>query len=177
MSADLQPPRKSVELEDPGAHELDSSDSEHFTDASEGQKGPARPGDVSPVPITRVERVDDRPSYGEVPGTAAYSMRAQDAVPDEIEFVPEGLRSRSASRVTLGDRPTTPGGTVVPKIVAVKVDPAEPAYGDVPGTAAYEMRKADAVPDEIVRSPDSARPTQNPFADPNPGSLSPTKSQ
>jgi hypothetical protein len=123
---------------------------------------PSRSGDHSPVPITRVERVDDQPRYGEVPGTSAYKMREQDAVPDEIEVVPEGMRSRSASRVWPEDRPLTPGGTMIPKIVAEKIEPEKPAYGDVPGTAAYDLRKADAVPDEIVRSPIS--PARSPFA-------------
>lgn len=139
-----------------------SSDSEHFTDASEGGK-PPRSGDASPIPITRVERVDDEPAYGEVPGTTAYSLRTQDAVPDEIEVVPEGQRSRSASRVSLADtdRPKSPA---VPKIVAEKLEPEKPSYGDVPGTAAYEMRKADAKPDEIVKSPASAHAPPNPFS-------------
>lgn len=107
--------------------------------------------------------MDDIPSYGEVPGTSAYKLREQDAVPDEIEVVPEGARSRSASRLNPEDRPLTPGGSVVPKIVAEKVEPEKPAYGDVPGTAAYEMRKADAVPDEVVKSPASATAPANPF--------------
>ncbi|KAF2427283.1 hypothetical protein EJ08DRAFT_721364 [Tothia fuscella] len=165
MSGELAPPRKSVELEDPGAHELDSSD-DNFTDASEGQKAPSRSGDHSPIPLTRVERVDDEPSYGEVPGTSAYKLREQDAVPDEIEVVPDGARSRSASRVNphdLEDRPITPT-TDVPKIVAEKVEPEKPAYGDVPGTAAYELRKADARPDEVIRSPAAGEAPPNPWS-------------
>jgi hypothetical protein len=41
----------------------------------------------------------------------------------------------------------------VPKMVVEKIDPTEPAHGDVPGTAAYEMRKADAEPDVILKAP------------------------
>lgn len=44
------------------------------------------PGD-RPIPITKVERVDRRPSYGEVPGTLAYEFRKQDAIPDIIEDI------------------------------------------------------------------------------------------
>jgi hypothetical protein len=44
---------------------VESSD-EHFSDASEGQ--PKRSNATSPIPITRVERVDDEPAHGEVPG-------------------------------------------------------------------------------------------------------------
>lgn len=97
--------------------------------------------------------MDDQPSYGEVPGTDAYSKRAQDAVPDEVEVVPEGSRSRSASRVSLSDRPYTPGGTQIPKTVVEKVDPDAPSYGDVPGTEAFELRAADAVPDVVLKAP------------------------
>lgn len=110
--------------------------------------------------MTRVERVDDDPAYGEVPGTSAYKLRAADAVPDEIEVVPDGTRSRSTSRVS---RPATPGGASIPRIVAEKLDPNEQGYGDVPGTAAYELRKADATPDEIIKSPDAASAPANPF--------------
>ncbi|KAE9970688.1 hypothetical protein EG328_006113 [Venturia inaequalis] len=169
MSEELKlhvpPPTTHHAKEDTGAHELEgsSSDSEHFTDASEGGK-PSRSGDASPIPITRVERVDDEPAYGEVPGTTAYSLRTQDAVPDEIEVVPEGQRSRSASRVSLAE-PDRPKSPAVPKIVAEKLEPETPSYGDVPGTAAYEMRKADAKPDEIVKSPASAHAPPNPFSD------------
>ncbi|KAF2139910.1 uncharacterized protein K452DRAFT_335843 [Aplosporella prunicola CBS 121167] len=90
--AELEPPRKSVELQDPGAHELDSSEGEdHFSDASEGDKAEAdRNSTTSPIPTTRVEKVDDEPSHGDVPGTAAYEMRQADAVPDMILKAPEG---------------------------------------------------------------------------------------
>ena len=108
---------------------------------------------MSPIPITRVERVDDEPSYGEVPGTEAYKKRIQDAVPDEVEVVPEGTRSRSTSRVSSQERPLTPGGSPIPKTVIEKVNPDEPAHGDVPGTHAYKVRAADAAPDVIVQAP------------------------
>ncbi|KAF4542381.1 uncharacterized protein LTHEOB_7573 [Lasiodiplodia theobromae] len=156
--SELEPPRKSVELQDAGAHELESSEGEdHFSDASEGHKSTAdRSSAASPVPLTRVEKIDDQPSYGEVPGTPAYKMRMQDAVPDEVEIVPEGGRSRSTSRLSASDRPTTPlspGGTPIPKTVVEKVDD-EPSYGEVPGTVAYESHQADAVPDLILKAPE-----------------------
>src|SRR6266480_3702726 len=134
MVDELEPPRKSVELEDSGAHPPgkgsqllfrdpantkapdipdingSSDESEQFTDASEGHPGALpNPGDASPVPKTRVERVDDQPAHGEVPGTAAYKLRAKDAVPDEVEVIPDGQRSRASSRVRPEDRPSTPG--------------------------------------------------------------------
>lgn len=88
-----------------------------------------------------------------MPGTSAYQMRVQDAVPDEVEIVPEGGRSRSTSMLSASDRPSTPlspGGTPIPKTVVEKVDD-EPSHGDVPGTEAYEQRQADAVPDIVLK--------------------------
>lgn len=141
------PPRKSID--DPGAHDLESSDSDdHFSDAQSAPSGIA-----SPIPHTRVEKVDDEPSYGEDPDTKAYHMREQDAVPDEIEVVPEGRKSRSSSSVGL----STPGGQPIPMTVVEKIDPEVPAYGDVPGTEAHEKRLADAVPDLVVRSGSRSR--------------------
>lgn len=117
---------------------------------------PDRNGGSSPVPTTRVERVDGEPSHGEVPGTSAYDKRKSDAVPDEIEVVPDGQRSRAVSRADIGT-PLTPGGTPIPKMIVEKVDPDSPSHGDVPGTDAHEKRKADAVPDLIVQAPKNAR--------------------
>ncbi|KAF1973658.1 hypothetical protein BU23DRAFT_532853 [Bimuria novae-zelandiae CBS 107.79] len=156
MTDELAPPRKSVELQDSGTKDLaaESSSDEHFSDASEGRPEPlGRSNATSPIPVTRVERVDDEPSYGEVPGTDAYAKRAQDAVPDEVEVVPEGQRSRSTSRVSASDRPFTPGGTQIPKTVVEKIDPDVPSYGDVPGTLAHELRAADAEPDVVLKAP------------------------
>lgn len=130
----------------------EASSDEHFSDASEGQA--SRNEATSPIPITRVERVDDAPAHGEVPGTDAYKKRTQDAVPDEVEIVPDGSRSRSASRVSINDRPLTPGGTAVPKTIVEKIDPDQPSYGDVPGTHAHQLRLADAEPDVIVKAPE-----------------------
>ncbi|PNS21585.1 Peptidyl-prolyl cis-trans isomerase-like 4 [Sphaceloma murrayae] len=158
MSGLAPPGQKHHAKEDPGAHELAESSDEHFSDASEGQGNRSRSGTASsPVPVTRVERVDDEPRYGEVPGTSAYNLRAQDAVPDEIEVVPEGMRSRSASRLSESDRPLTPGGTMIPKTVVEKVEPENPSYGEVPGTEAWEKRRADAEPDEVLMSPTKTR--------------------
>ncbi|RMD39277.1 hypothetical protein DV735_g5853, partial [Chaetothyriales sp. CBS 134920] len=145
----LRIPGKSTRLEDAGAHSL-SSDDEYFSDASEGRRKTSRPvTPTSPVPKTRVERVDDEPAYGEVPGTPAYKTRAQDAVPDEVEIVPEGRVSKRASQIM---EPVSPGGTVIPRTVVEKVDPEETGYGDEPGSTAYRHRSADSVPDAIIKT-------------------------
>jgi hypothetical protein len=131
---------------------LGASDSDdHFSDAQSGLEPTS--GITSPVPHTRVEKVDDEPSYGEDPETEAYRMREQDAVPDEIEIVPEGKRSRSTSSPGL----STPGGQPIPTTVVEKIDPETPSHGDIPGTTAHEKRVADAVPDLVVRSGSRSR--------------------
>ncbi|RJE20272.1 hypothetical protein PHISCL_07381, partial [Aspergillus sclerotialis] len=169
-SSHLEPPGKSAELEDSGAQDsvTSTSDEEYFSDASEGhQRSHTHPPSdrTSPVPRTRVEKVDGNPAHGDVPGTQAYEQRSQDAVPDEIEVVPEGSRSRSHSRVGLQDRPSTPGGSPIPQTLVEKVDPNSPSHGDIPGTSAYEQRKADAVPDFVMKMSDkgeSGPPSPNP---------------
>lgn len=125
---------------------------DHFSDASEGQKRSRPVTPSSPVPRTRIEKVDDEPSYGEVPGTPAYDKRAQDAVPDEVEIL-----SPSRSRRVSIEPPTTPGGTLIPRTVVEKVDPESPSYGEVPGTAAYQQRQMDAAPDIVLKTPDPTK--------------------
>ncbi|KAK2757007.1 hypothetical protein FQN54_004975 [Arachnomyces sp. PD_36] len=166
----LDPPKKSVELEDPGAPDsVSESEEDHFSDASEGRRSSSRPtsGRFSPVPRTKVERVDDTPSYGEIPGSPAYGKRAQDAVPDEVEIVPEGSRSRRQSTAGMSDRPSSPSGGTTPRTVVEKVDPESPSYGDVPGTEAYDARKADAPPDVILKASEDGTPTEEPSQDGN----------
>jgi hypothetical protein len=80
-------------------------------------------------------------------------MREQDAVPDEIEIVPEGKHSRSTSSL----ESSTPGGQPIPTTVVEKIDPEIPSHGEVPGTEAHEKRAADAVPDLVVRSGSRSR--------------------
>ncbi|KAM5449828.1 hypothetical protein MaudCBS49596_004590 [Microsporum audouinii] len=149
----LEPPPKGVELEDPGAsdHNPDSDD-EHFSDATEGQistsQRPSR--SQSPVPRTRVEKVDSSPRHGEVPGSPAYQQRLADAVPDEIDIIQEEKRNAQHTPAC-PERPRTPGGTLIPLTVVEKVDPSSPAYGEEPGTQAYESRKADFPPDRIFK--------------------------
>jgi hypothetical protein len=143
-------------------HRTDSSaDDEYFSDASEGRKRPSRPESPlrspSPIPKTRVEKVDDKPSYGEMPGSPAYEKRREDAVPDELEIVPEGRLSKRSSTQFL-EPAASPGGMVIPRTVVEKIDPSAPSYGDVPGTVAYEKRLADATPDLVLKSPTSGKP-------------------
>lgn len=81
-------------------------------------------------------------------------MRSQDAVPDELEIIPDGEKSRPYSRASENDRNTTPRGSPIPKTVVQKLDPTSPSYGEVPGTTAYSIRAADAAPDVITKISD-----------------------
>jgi hypothetical protein len=129
-----------------------SESDDHFSDAQSGTRSP-----LSSIPVTRVEKVDSEPSYGEVPGTDAYKMRTEDAQPDEIAVVPGNGNTNPKSPAI--DRPSTPGGRPIPITVVDKVD-STPSHGEVPGTHAYEMRKKDAVPDVVEQEGDA--PGKNP---------------
>jgi hypothetical protein len=141
-SSSLEAPVR-TRAEDPGAHELEGSDSdEHFSDAQSSPAKSARA--ISPIPRTRVEKVDDEPSYGEVPGTEAYNKRTEDASPDEIAVIQDRPSSPPRSRTI------TPEGTIIPKTVVDQTD-------DVPGSSTHHyndrLHQADATPD-FIRKPD-----------------------
>ncbi|CAD6571512.1 MAG: hypothetical protein ASARMPRED_004620 [Alectoria sarmentosa] len=153
-SPTLLPPRKSVELEDPGAHDLETSEAEEdvFSDAQEARN--SHSGSSSPVPTTRVEKADRRNSYGRVPDTAAYKKSEQDAMPDDPKIIPDGRESRPHSSTGHQDHVAGPRDIPIPKMVVEKVDPKSPSHGDVPGTAAHSKRQADAVPDVVLQAPE-----------------------
>ncbi|KAI2638048.1 hypothetical protein GGS21DRAFT_509438 [Xylaria nigripes] len=141
-SSSLEAPERTG-TEDPGAHDLESSDSdEHFSDAQSAPESCTRV--VSPVPRTRVEKVDDEPSYGEVPGTEAYDKRTVDASPDEIAILVD-KQPASTSTNLVG----ATGSTIIPKTVVDETD-------DVPNSATHHnhehLRQADATPD-MIRKP------------------------
>lgn len=134
---------------------------DHFSDASEGRRSTERPrtGTPSPVPRTRVEKVDDSPRYGEVPGSLAYQRRMSDAVPDEVKVIGDKPahkdKESQSARNSLCASP-------VPRTVVEKIDPSEASYGETPGTPAYEARMADAAPDSIVKVGDGEAMTPPP---------------
>ena len=71
--------------------------------------------------------------------------------------VASGQRGRGLSVASgSGSRPQSSGGSPIPKTVVERVD-NKPAYGEVDGTPAKEMRMADAMPDEIRSAPPAAR--------------------
>jgi hypothetical protein len=64
--------------------------------------------------------------------------------------------SKRASQIF--DRPTTPGGTTVPRTIVEKIDPAATSYGDDPNTRAWQHRKTDSVPDLVYKAPGPGEP-------------------
>lgn len=117
---------------------VESSDSDdHFSDAQSGLDYSGRTSPV--VPLTRVERVDNEPSHGEVPRTGAF---------DEVAAViPEGAEA--------GPQSPTPGEHPIPLVE--KVDPSSPSNGEVPGTSVHDKPDADAVPDMVITTGELSR--------------------
>jgi hypothetical protein len=127
-----------------------SSDSDdHFSDAQSGLEQLS--DTASPiVPLTRVEKVDDEPRHGEVPGTDTFHMRGNDAEPDEVAVVPESNETEAKPSLSVSTNPGQP----IPTTLVEKIDPSTPSHGEIPGTLAHEKRTADAVPDMVLRSGD-----------------------
>ncbi|KAF4123546.1 hypothetical protein GMORB2_6247 [Geosmithia morbida] len=156
-SGELDPPAE-VRAEDPGAHQLaQQSDSEdQFTDA---QSAPETPTEGSPVPTTRVDRVDDEPADGEVPGTDSYQLRQADAKPDQIA-VP---REEGGDGDDDEPSPTTPAATDIPITVV------QEAPGETPGEHEHELEhEADAAPNITLSLGDDAASVLSSLAAPAP---------
>lgn len=106
---------------------------------------PHTPGG-QPIPTTVVEKLDpESPSHGDVPGTEAHEKRTADAVPDLV------VKAADHNTITVNTRPraiSTPGDLPIPITKVERID-SSPSYGEVPGTAAFELRKGDAQPDEV----------------------------
>lgn len=80
-------------------------------------------------------------------------MRTQDAVPDELEIIPDGGDTKPSSTANHQASSSSLRGTPIPKTVVQKVDTVSPSHGDIPGTTAHSKRKADAIPDVIIQQP------------------------
>lgn len=128
-------------------HFADSSESDdHFSDA---QSAP-RSANASPLPKLRIEKVNNEPSYGEVPGTEAYKMREGDAEPDEIAILPEDQKKQAEGETQEKDtkESSTPGGHPIPKTVV------EETWGNSEAQSRPETKyKADTPADMVVKSP------------------------
>lgn len=78
-------------------------------------------------------------------------MRMQDAVPDELEIIPDGEESKHASAAASQNSSHGGASIPIPKTVVQKVDPISPGHGEAPGTSARSIHRSDAVPDVIVQ--------------------------
>ncbi|KAI1177575.1 hypothetical protein F4777DRAFT_541491 [Nemania sp. FL0916] len=153
-SSSLEAPDRTG-TEDPGAHELEAFDSdEHFSDAQSALGNSS--GAVSPIPRTRVEKVDDQPSYGEVPGTEAYEKRTEDASPDEIAIVQDDETAPSSDQANASERPR------IPKTV---VDETDDLPGSFSQSSSENLHQADAAPD-VIRKPDGTSKPNTPSTAP-----------
>ena len=78
-------------------------------------------------------------------------MRMQDAVPDELEIIPDGEGSKHTSGTA--SQNSSQGGAFIPipKTVVQKVDPISPGHGEAPGKSVRSTHRSDAVPDVIVQ--------------------------
>ncbi|KAL8303977.1 hypothetical protein RB597_004677 [Gaeumannomyces tritici] len=151
----LTPPKR-TNTKDPGAHGLESSESEdHFSDT---QSAPAE-SRGSPLPRLRVEKVSDEPSYGEVPGTEAYKKREGDAEPDEIAVIPDTPAYEPASGVA-GSQSPTPGGQPIPRTV---VEETPDSIGSV--THPEKHHGSDPEPDEVLKAEEKTKDDGDAAAD------------
>lgn len=78
--------------------------------------------------------------------TGPYGFDDTDTPPEQESFA-ESERVRGSGR-----RSSKVNEQAIPTTVVEKVDPFTASYGEVPGTMAYEMRRADAEPDVVVGS-------------------------
>lgn len=150
-------PPKRTNTGDPGAHELESSESEdHFSDA---QSAAPESNRGSPLPKLRVEKVSNEPSYGEVPGTEAYKKREGDAAPDEIAVIPD----TPAYEPVCGAaelRSPTPGGQPIPRTVLEET-------ADSAGSVSHPEKhhESDPEPDEVLKAVEKSKDDGDAAAD------------
>lgn len=145
----------------PPAEWSDSDD--HFSDAN---SAPVSPTPSSPIPKTRVEKVSDEPSYGEVPGTEAHQKREGDALPDEIAVIPDTTtppsEPTSSSAASFADSHT------VPQTVVIEVPRPSSAgpHSEEFAKRIDESHKADAAPDVVMQVDDTAEDAAEDLASP-----------
>jgi hypothetical protein len=89
-------------------------------------------------------------------------MRKQDAVPDELEIIPDGQESKRASKLSPQEKSPAAAALPIPKTVVQEVVPSSPSHREARGTPAHSLHKSDAVPDVVVQVTD---PDVNPFSE------------
>lgn len=99
-----------------------------------------------------MEKVDNEPSHGQVPGTEAYKQRERDALPDEIAVIPDGDAATPLAS-TLAEIPMTL---------------LQEAPGPEPGSPSQEAEAklaADAQPDVTLSADGQVRGGADDFGD------------
>ena len=91
------------------------------------------------------------PSHGDIPGTAAHSIRKADAVPDVIVQASDDQKPLDSSI----EGSQVSSQVLIPKTIITKVD-SKPSHGEVPGTEAFNMRQEEAHPDVIEKTGDAS---------------------
>ncbi|TLS29505.1 hypothetical protein PpBr36_01110 [Pyricularia pennisetigena] len=138
----LAPPAK-TNTKDPGAHELESESDDHFSDA---QSAPSESRGASPkLPKTRVEKVDNEPSFGEVPGTEAYQKRTRDAEPDEIAIAKDSSSAASGPE----DKKQDDVSSEKPQVPLTVVEETVDSAGSITHSGTHH--ESDAAPDKVVK--------------------------
>ena len=93
-------------------------------------------------------------------GTAGRKFGIHNVVPDDLAVIAEGPHNEISTRVKGQEPLSYPGGAPIPMTVVEKVDATQPSHGEIPGTAAHSIRKADAVPDVILQAPPPGGPSR-----------------
>lgn len=91
-----------------------------------------------------MEKVDNEPSFGEVPGTEAYQKRASDAEPDEIAVAPE-----SSSAVGEPEDRKQDSSSEKPQVPLTVVEETVDSAGSITHSGTHH--ESDAVPDKVVK--------------------------
>ena len=78
-------------------------------------------------------------------------------MPDELEVIPDSGGNRPGSNASHQSQHEGSGEQPIPRTMVEKVDPLSPSHGEIPGTAAHALRKADAVPDVILQAQEAGR--------------------
>ncbi|KAG0641568.1 hypothetical protein HOY80DRAFT_883078, partial [Tuber brumale] len=179
----FHPARDSMQVHSETPSGYTSSNEDHFSDAPEGPDAAAEVDNdkrlptslllpsLPSIPLVLVEKIDERPSHGEVPGTGAFERRMADASPDVIRIQPLPDLPAAVPGAFGGDpegedqekeeeskgKVETPRSDV-PITIVERVD-STPAHGEIPGTEAFSKRLADAAPDVIRTATPSPIPT------------------
>lgn len=136
-----------------------------FTEASKNDQTSDRSSKLKSnrlsIPTTRVERVDDEPSHGEVPGTEAFDMRTADATPDEFEVIPESVDLIDRSQSTTEESEDLSEQDSTLKTAVEKTGHETPGQGDARATTTHDAPKVDVSTDASMNAAEDTNGMQS----------------